>query len=168
MPASKYGSTVVVDASLTRPNDTTAYDDGDSISDSTTTPAPLAFAKAARGAGQGGIILSALLLDGANQSTPGAFELRIYDRPITAGNDNAAYAPSDADNAKLVALVMFDTAVVTNAGSGVDGNQAFGPVAVNAGFVSPDGNLYGQLVARSAYQPIEEETFLVRLAVLQD
>lgn len=167
MPASKYGSTAVVEASVTRPADTNAYADGDAISSSTSAPAVLEFEGAARGAGGSGIVLSALLLLSAN-NTAGDFELRLYDASITPGNDNAAYAPSDSDNAKLVAVVTFDEEIVTNASSGADGNQAFGPVSVNAGFVSADGSLYGQLVARAAYTPVSAEAFSVRLAVLQD
>lgn len=96
-----------VQTSLIRPADTTAYAIGDAMSDSTSAPASGGFtlASVARVSG-GGILLTDLIIV---SSFVGNLQgiLYLFNQAVTANNDNAAFALSDADSLNLVAGIPF-------------------------------------------------------------
>lgn len=81
---------------------TTAYVAGDQIG------AQITLANAARASGMGGTIVGAVLID--RSDIMGPVDLVFTDSSITLAGDNAAYAISDADSLKLVALVQLSGA----------------------------------------------------------
>jgi len=165
------GYTKVVTAAITRPNDTTAYTAGDSIADKTSAATLLTFTDAARHAGGSGVLLDALLVDSAAQTTKLDAELYLFDTTMTAPVDNAAWAPTDAILATLVAIVDFGSSPwVGCPTAGADGNVAYQVQNNNAGFVcgASSRDLFGVLVARNAYTPVALEVLTIRLKIAQD
>lgn len=166
------GKTVTPSGSVTRPADTTAYTAGDAVSDSTSAPTAASVSGCARVNGGSGVILRAILIDSANQSTAGDFEVYLFSEAHTATNDNAAWAPSDADiESYYIGKIDFgDTPDVLNAASGASGNCAYDSEQIAVPFKCGAGStsLYWQLVARNAYTPVSAEKFTLRLSIAQD
>lgn len=163
----------IATASVTRPNDTTAYAAGDAVTDSTSAPTVMTFSSAARINAGTGTIIGAVLIDSANQSTKGDFDLFIFDTTYTPDNDNAAFTPTDAELQTCLAVISFTgtTAKTGDATSGAGGNCIYPSAVVNPiefQTLSGSQNLYGALVARNAYTPVANEVFTVRLRILQD
>lgn len=104
----------IVSATVTRPADTNAYAANDVLSNSTSSPAILSFlGVASANGGKGQVTGGTMVIDAA--STP-SIRLLLFDGAApTAINDNAAFAPSDADAAKCIGWLDFDT---YQAGSG--------------------------------------------------
>ncbi|MER9768861.1 hypothetical protein NKJ09_22675 [Mesorhizobium sp. M0189] len=107
---------VTATVDVTRPADTTTYAVNDALSDSTSSPTVggFTFASCVRAAGKT-CILSDLIVTSSNPA-PTALqgEIHIYDSAVTAINDNAAFAVSDAEIKTLVAKVPFVMTVGTN------------------------------------------------------
>jgi hypothetical protein len=158
--------TKVVTASYTRPADTTTYASGDVIAQSTSAAVILSFAGIARGAGLGGMIQQALLVDSAAQSLKLEGELYLFDTAPAMQNDNVAWAPSDAEMEASLGVITFfgSTFKVAGANGFIQVPNLSMPFQCTA---SVD-TIYGILVARNAYIPISGEKFTVRLSVLQD
>jgi hypothetical protein len=77
---------------------TTAYVAGDQVGTQIT------LANAARISGGSGVIVGATLID--QSDIIGAYDLAIFDSSVTLAADNAAFAISDADSLKIVALIQ--------------------------------------------------------------
>jgi hypothetical protein len=77
---------------------TTAYVAGDQVGTQIT------LANAARLSGGSGTIVGATLID--QSDIIGAYDLVIFDSSVTLAADNAAFAISDADSLKIVALIQ--------------------------------------------------------------
>jgi hypothetical protein len=164
------GFTKVVTAALTRPDDTTAYTAGDVVQSSTSTHTPITFTDCARHNGGSGVLLDALLLDSACQTTKLDAELYLFDTTVAPAHDNEAWAPSDAELVTLVAIIDFGASPWVGDPTAGTGNVAFQVQNNNAGFVcgAASRNLFGVLVARNAYTPVALEVFTIRLKIVQD
>lgn len=170
------GISVIRSAWFARPGDTSAYAVDDVISNSTTLSKIIKFDECARGQGSG-IILTATLVDGANQSTKLDADLFLFTGQINSyGVDNAAFTPMDEELGLLVpgCPIQFPSSTWRNgdATSGVGGN-CVNPQAVTLPFRTVSGPwgadaLFGVLVARNAYTPVSVETFRVILGISQD
>lgn len=163
------GWTVVVEDSYTRPATTTQYAAGDQVSDSASAPAALEF-EAARFEGGTGVILDALCISSANQATKPNLRLYLFDTEPTPNNDNAAWAPSDADMLNLIGVVEFSAWEVGTSTAGAGGNCASLVKGLNLAFKAVAGSqtIYGLLVERGTYTPVSAELLTVRMGVLQD
>jgi hypothetical protein len=172
VPVTISAGTKIVSGSITRPANTTAYAAGDAITDSTSAPTAITFAGCASANGGTGTIYSCQLVDGANQSTKGQFELWVFAGTATPtpDNDNAVFTPTDAELANLVGIFEFNAWYVGDATSGVGGNCVSRALNQNMGFdcgASVD-DLYGLMVVRNAYTPVSGEVFTFILHVGQD
>jgi hypothetical protein len=157
-------------ATFTRPNNTDAYAAGDAVTDSTSAPTVMTFSGCASANGGSGYILGALMVDSANQSTKGIFELWLFDTTVTPDNDNAVFTPTDAECATLVAVIPLVANYVGDAQAGASGNAVYASPEMIRPFtcgVSSD-DLFGLLVVRNAYTPVAQEAFTVRLRVVQN
>ena len=163
-----YGSHKVIEAAFTRPADTTQYAVNDAVSDSTSAPTVMTFSDTGRTNIGSGLLRSALLIDSANQGTAGDFRLFLFDAAPTAMEDNAAFDPTDAELANVVAVINFTTDVDGNATAGAGGNAIYASGALDEPYYSASGNLFGILTAQSTYTPVSAEIFTVRLKVSQD
>jgi len=164
------GHTTVAVAALTRPDDAAVYAAGDVVSDDTAAPTAQTIS-VARANNGGGVIQSALLVDSANQATKGNFEVWLFDAAITAMEDNAAFDPTDAEMANLVGVIRLgDAPNVGLVTAGADGNCVYTYEAPSLAFKCGAAvqTLWWVLVVRNAYTPVAEETFTLRLGVLQD
>lgn len=157
-------------ANFTRPNDTNAYTAGDVVCDSTSAPTVMQFPRASLDNGESSVIQAATLVDSANQATKPDLELWLFDTAPAAVNDNAAFAPSDAEVRALVGVIAFPSSAFKsgNATSGAGGNaicfvQNIGLPIVTA---NDTNALYGVLVVRNTYTPVGQERFDIRLSAL--
>lgn len=158
-----------ITAAVTRPNDTTQYAVGDVIAAGT--PVPLTFTNVVLSNNGSNRIVKAMALDSAAQATKAQIDLYLFDTTLTVDADNAAFTPTDAELAKLVAIIRFDTFVTGDATSGAGGNAvAFGknlegfqetPIRAAVG----SRTLYGVAVARNTYTPVADEVFTFTLWV---
>lgn len=151
-----------VTQTVTRPADTTAYAAGDAVG------GVIAFAGAAK-SNEGGVINQLLVIDSANVATKPDLELWLFDTTIAAAGDNAAFAPSDAEIATLIGVILIPTAsfkignAVASTGNSMCDLQNLGlPFNCKPGVNA----IFGQLVARNAYVPLSGEVFTLRLKVL--
>ena len=162
---------------FTRPNDTTAYAAGDVMSDSTSAPTVLTFDGAFSPNSLGFCIINQLVvISSANKSVKPDLELWLFDTLPAAQNDNAAYAPSDADLAAShgggcigVITIPASTFKAGNATAGALGNciadiQNIG-MPINSRQTSA-GMLYGHVVVRNAYTPVANEVLTFKLKLL--
>lgn len=156
---------VTVSAMITRPADTTAYASGDAFANSTSAPTAGGFTltSVARASGGSGIILGAVIsMSGPNAGAPINGELWIFDQAVTAINDNAAFAISDAEAQTLVALIPF-----TANRSGGNNAVAFIP-NIMAGFTCiGSANLRFLVKVVAAYTPASGEVMSVRAMILR-
>jgi len=160
----------VIAANFTRPADTTTYAAADVVSDSTSAPTIITFPRAAREKGGGGIIQQAVLVTSANVSTKPDLELWLFDTAPAVVNDNAAFAPSDAELQRLVGIIAFPTSSFKagTATSGAGGNAVCDVQNIGMPIVCTrtENALYGMLVVRNAYVPVSSERFDIKLKVL--
>lgn len=161
-------------ATITRPNDALAYAAGDAVTNSTSAPVTTTFAGCARYLGGSGLIATATLIDSANQATKGVFELWLFNGNSAPApdNDNAVFTPTDAELANLVGVIQFNTAFVGDATAGAGGNAVYHGVlpTFQIPFIcgSAVKDLYGLLVVRNAYTPVNLEAFTIILNIIQD
>lgn len=159
------GISSVVNASFTRPNDTTTYAAGDAVTDSTSAPTVITFSSVSTATGSS-VITHMTLVDSANVSVKGSFELWLFDTTVTPDNDNSAFTPTDAELATCIGVVPFTLSYIGDANSGANGNALYvGTLTEPIEFVSATGNLFGVLVVRNAYIPVAQETFTFRMFV---
>lgn len=159
------------DVTLTRPANTSTYSANTAVANATSGAVAITFTNCARLTGGSGFIIGADILDEANQTLKGAFELWLYNQaPSTVINDNANWAPTDADRANRVGVVKFDSGTVGNNASGASGNcEFYDQLTHPIPYVCVGGtSLYGQLVVRNAYVPVSAEVFQITLRLSQD
>lgn len=158
-----------ISASVTRPADTVVYAAGDAVTDSTTAPTALTFSSIAAQTGGTGLIVKALLVDSANQSTKGVFELWLFKDSPTPDNDNAPFTPTDTECEGLIGVIDFTTAKVGDATSGAGGNCVYEVQGLNLEYITDgDANIYGLVVVRNGYTPVSAEKLTFVLSVQQD
>lgn len=158
-----FGATIT--STATRAADTAPYAINDAWSDSTSAPTAGGFTLTAMGRASAGsgIISDILILSSNDPATPLQGELWIFDSAPTVVNDNAAFALSDADLLKLVAVVPF-TLVTTVAGSGT--NSCAHVVGLNAGYSCVgSANLRYLVKVKNAYVPANAEVLTVRAKI---
>lgn len=163
------GKTAIVTTTFFRPADTAVYAAGDAVTNSTTSPTAMTFSGAARINGGSGVIVSVVLCDTANQATKPQFELWLFDAlPGTIPNDNAAFTPNDTILNTVISVVPLNVVYVGDAGA--SGNSILLVQGLSIPFKCASGStsLYGLLVVKNAYTPINTEGFTFRLGILQD
>jgi hypothetical protein len=148
-----------------RPNDAAAYVAGDVVSDTTGASNFLLFS----GAGRGGAVVGGTLT--YCHTVTAAFDLLLFDAPPPGAVDNAALALTNVQVGNLVGVLRFLDGQKVNVGTNVEVYRAVGPnneVAVGPiAHCSADGNLYGQLVTRSAFTPAALTVVAIQLHNLQ-
>ncbi len=123
LPIAVAGGTVLTSSSITRPANTTAYAAGEVVG--TATSDILTFAKAARLAGDGGLVLDVLLIDQGGAAAATSLELYLFTASPVAAADQAALALSATDLSGLVAVVPLGSSFVTNTGAGTTGSRVY-------------------------------------------
>jgi hypothetical protein len=158
----------MVEDSVTRPANTTAYTAGDVVTEGTADALEFLCDETRTGMN---IIHSAVCVSSANQSTKPDLELWLFDTDLTPADDNAAFAPTDAQMRTLVGIIDFPVGSfkVGNAGSGADGNVVCDVQSLDIAFFpkASGGMLYGVLVVRNAYTPVSAERIDIRLGMIE-
>jgi hypothetical protein len=163
------GGTLVgktVEASYTRPADTTTYAGGDVLAESTSAATILTFAGIAAANGGSFILTHALLIDSVAQSLKPDIDLYLFKGSITMQNDNAGWNPSDADMEKLLAKVSFYGAAFAVG----NGNGSIAGELAGAKLLTCDSgvdDVYGIAIVRNVYIPASGEKFTFKLGVIQ-
>jgi hypothetical protein len=145
---------------VTRPADTNAYAVNDALSDSTTTPTTggFTFTGAARNSGGSGIITDAIIATSNDAATQLQGEIMIFNQAVTAINDNAAWAITDAEAKTLIGKIPFTLEDI--------GNNGWCHVQnLNIGFTcSGSANLRFLVRVKNAYTPASAEvlTFIIK------
>ena len=154
-----------VSATLTRPNNTTAYAAGDAISDSASAPTAQTI-QVGKIDGDAGFIHVANLIDSNKAATPADLDVWIFEAAYTPTNDNAAFDLSDAEALNVIAIIEFDTAGAHTTAS----NRVFHHDTHGIPFkcVSGTKNLYWAVVCGGTLTPIANETFTLKLGITED
>lgn len=157
-------------AGFTRPADTTTYAAGDVVCNSTSAPVVITFANAVRSNAAGGVLNSVYMVDNANQTLPGVFELWLFHTTVTATNDNTAWNISDANMLNTIGVVPLSASYAGNTGAGTAGNRVFMAPSLGIPFKAASGatSLYGVLIARNAYIPVDSENFFFQLGIMAE
>lgn len=161
-------SEVRIQASFTRPADTTAYAAGDLVANSTTAGSvvPLSFSGAVRTTGDCVRIERVRIEKSGTSLTNASFRLHLFESsPTPTVGDNGVY-----NNAGVLAtnsiLSHAGTFPVTMTWSGSDGAMGIGvPTTGNGATISPTSGttLFGLLEVTAAYTPASGEIFYVVL-----
>lgn len=161
-------SEVRIQASFTRPADTTAYAAGDLVANSTTAGSvvPLSFAGAVRTTGDCVRIERVRIEKSGTSLTNASFRLHLFEAsPTPTVGDNGVY-----NNAGVLAtnniLNHAGTFPVTMIWSGSDGAMGIGvPTTGNGATIRPatGTTLFGLLEVTAAYTPASGEIFYVVL-----
>lgn len=161
------GYTTIVDATLTRPANTTAYAAGDEVAD--TGGSVITLTGMARFSGGSGIIQSVLIAVSSNWATKPSLELWLYDTTNAPATDNSAFDPTDGENDTLVAVIPVSTTYVGDATAST-GNFAMSSGIIGIPFkCSGSANLFMRIVIRNAGQAgANSDTLKFRFKVLQD
>lgn len=167
------GYTTIVSASKTRPNNVTAYAIGDILNESTSAGTIITFSNVGRTVGNSGIINAVQIVDSANQSIKPLLALWLFNAPPATVNDNAAFAPTDAElEDSLLGVATFNgfDAYVGDASAGAGGNYMIQIRNENILFkcAAASKDLYGILQHLAAYTPVANEKFTIKLGLLQD
>lgn len=158
-----------VQATFTRPANTTAYAIGDVVG--ADPAANMEFAGCARLKGGGARLLGVTLHKSTKTTTDADFDLYIFDAAPTAIADNAEWLPSDAEARTIVACIRFANADAAQTGGSTNATGAVWQKSVPALPVvcaSTSTTLYGALVARAAHVPASAEVFAVTLHLDRD
>ncbi len=158
-----------LEASYTRPANTTTYAAGDVLAESTSAATILTFANAARAVGGGGVIQNAVMVDSAAETLKPSIELYLFDTAPAMENDNEAWAPTDAEMEKCLGVIVFDGTATGKfkAGSG-NGVVAADALSLSYQCAAASTSLFGIAVVRNAYVPVSAEKFTFRLAAIRD
>ena len=165
------GQVVTSSASFTRPNNTTTYAAGETLSSIATAGLPtyMTFDDIAPTANGTACIQMATCLVMANQTLQPDLQLFLYSAPPPMQADNAAFAATNDQLNTLIACIAFPVAgfVVTNAGSGAAGNCMCNAQGLVIPFNVPENRtIYGHLVVQNAYIPVAVTQFTIRLNVV--
>ena len=121
----------------------------------------LTFANAARTNGGGGVIKDVIILDDAGQDS--TMELWLFRETFTAMADNAAWAPSEADLRKLVAIITTGDGAWFAAGT-----PSAARIEVSQRYDLIGTSLFGQLVTRGTPTFVAVDDVTVIVGLLQD
>ena len=157
-----YGN--VVTATVIRPADTTAYVVDDVLSDNTVAPTLLTFSDVARVNGESGWVISAVMVTDRAEEIRPQVRLMLFDTAPAAQNDNAQFAPTDADALRVVGWIDF------NAYQDGAVNTIYFVNNLDVGFRCATGSrsMYGIPVMKNAYVPVANEKFDFRIEVTLD
>jgi len=102
------GSRATLSLTFARPNDTNAYAAGDVISNATSGATVKEFLNAVRAAGKGATLTNVELILSDIWAPLPQIRMELFHTTLTAQQDNAAYAPTEAHRATCIGAFTFD------------------------------------------------------------
>lgn len=163
LPVEALGFPKTISVDVTRPADVTAYASGDAIANSTSAPTAggFTFTSVGRQSGGSAIITDLIVTSSNDPATRLAGELFLFDQAVTAINDNAAFAISDAEIKMSVGVIPF---YLFDAGN----NQLAHVTGLNIlATCIGTANLRFLVRARNAYTPASAEVLTFKLKLFQ-
>lgn len=161
----------IVEASFTRPNDTTQYASGDGITNSTSAPSAIVFEDCTRWFGTSALLIGAAMVKSTTSTSNASFILHLWnDVPPQIPNDNAAYSPTARANFSnyVGAMTVDKTTAAFTYGDGI-GKQFVMPINSLPFTISATSRrLYGVLQANANYTPGALEQFKFKLYIEQN
>lgn len=155
-------------ATITRPADTTAYAVNDAWADSTSAPTSGGFtlSNVCSASGKTSALTTLTVVSSNDPATTLQGEIWLFNSSVTAVNDNAAFALSDADSIKLVGKVPFSLETSQN-GSGT--NSIFVANGLDLHVTcSGSANLRFLVKVKNAFTPASAEALQVAFAFKGD
>lgn len=153
---------------VTRPADTTAYANNDAWADSTSAPTSGGFtlANVCSASGKTSALTTLTIVSSNDPATGLQGEIWLFNSSVTAVNDNAAFALSDADSIKLVGKIPFSLET-SQAGSGT--NSIFVATGLDMHVTcSGSANLRFLVKVKNIYTPASAEALQVAVAFKGD
>jgi hypothetical protein len=135
--------------------DTDAYTAGDNVG------GLLTFASAARNSGGGGVIKNMIIIDDAGQDAE--LELWLFDRTFTAGDDDDAWAPTEADLENCIGVITTSGETWRAAGT-----PSVISVEIAMRYDLDGTSLFGRLVTRGTPTYAATDDLTVKVGLLQD
>lgn len=152
------GAPFSVQASFTRPANTTQYSVKDVVGNSVARS--MIFKKIIPLSDVAYWIMSPFLISSNPAATSGSFKLLLFRAPPTTPVDHAVFAPTLPELGYFVGCITFDTAIKISTGT-IYVQDGFKPLW---GLALPEGqDIYGVLLDDSGYTPASEESFRVVL-----
>lgn len=162
---SQYNDVIRLQASFTRPSDTTTYAIGDAMTNSTSAPSVLTFSGVAPWGSHVMVIGVTIHTSSAPTLSP-FFDLRLFNTTFTAVNDNSAFTLTDAEGLTGAGgISVFSVYTATN-NQQVSNHALATPIKLRDRLdsdASTSGSLFGMLVAANAYVPTSAEVFTIGL-----
>ena len=162
-----------VQATFTRPADTTAYTIGDVIGPAVA--AVQSFGPCVRSPGFGGRVTGVTLTKSDKSVTLTTFDLYLFHTAPAAIADNAEFLPTDAEILNLIGIIPMAAASFVQSGGAANAlNAVYHSSAVaqrpDILFQCASGSqtIYGVLVARGAYVPVSGEVISILLHIEHD
>lgn len=154
---------VTVTTTFNRPANVTTYTTKTFVSDSTSAPTSGGFTLTGMGrvSGGSGIITDILIASTQNATLTLQGELYIFDSAGTNGNDDATWALSASDTAKIVAVLPFILVQGPSSSFALLTNLGIGYTCVGS------ANLRFLVKVNNAYVPLSAETITVRVKAQQ-
>lgn len=159
-----FGYQATVTGTITHPGNTTTYTTSPADAYADTTPTAGGFVLTGMGyaSGGSGVISDIMVINSSPTALALQGELWIFDTTVTAIADNAAWALSDTDSLKQVAIIPFAlNAYPSNASQHLT-NLGIGYTCVGS------ANLYFLVRVTNAYIPVSGETLTVRVKCIQN
>lgn len=161
----------IVEASFTRPDNTTSYSTGDGITNSTSAPSAIVFEDCTRWFGTSALLIGAAMVKSTTTTNNASFILHLWnDVPPEIPNDNAAYSPTVRANLSsyVCAMTVDKTTAAFTFGDGI-GKQFVLPINPLPFTISATSRrLYGVLQANANYNPGALEQFKFKLYIEQN
>jgi hypothetical protein len=150
---------MILRGSITRPSNVTAYAAGDVINGNALT---IPIKLDAPGVKEKPSILSCVISSDNPASTP-AIDAYFYSSAITVALDNAAFAPSHADNSGSLLGKIVHTAWDAFTASKVSFAKPDAPIGLEKYAPTAEKDIHVVLVARGAYTPVSGENITVTI-----
>lgn len=157
------GKSSRVSASLSRPNDTTAYASGDAISDSTATPTYLTFSNVASVPGGSGYIVKLRGMTDLKTFT-GKVRLHLFHTAPTAVNDNAVYPLLWSNRANRIGQIDLSAFSTEDSTSSTAAHSSNADIRLHYQCASGSRDLYALVESLSAVTPAANQNFFFEIS----
>lgn len=149
-------------ASFARPNDTTAYADGDLVANSTTAGSVVPLTWVGRPLPTYGLVRRVFVRRSSTGADSANFRLYLIggsSAPTVANGDNAAFSSALGDNVLGTLTGSINIPGNSNGRMGIFTPESGVSIAVDR------GSMWGLLMATGAYAPTASETFTLTLEI---
>lgn len=153
-----------VDVSMTRTNDSNPYVANDAITTATSSASGYSLSNCGLVTGGMGVIYDAALILSDPNAVLCNFEVWLFDTAPAIPNDNAAFAFTDAEAQTVVAVLQFYSSRYSDSSNNRIYNMWNPPEMFKC---NASANLTGVLKTLTAFTPVAQSTFELKLKIIQ-